>query len=176
MYVGTSKLLGSITGRITAESHSVAWQVTGLVAENLLPMSSRQVTKLWASHFWECCSGSKLLGDGVLRQVTTRQVDGRVAPDLKPPSEKKWSARKIIGEGEEYRGKSLGGSLPESSRSVVTKLLRTSNVFTARERGKSLFPGQIMMYTDSYTVCSIVCYSLVSARPFYNIMLYEQGF
>jgi hypothetical protein len=47
--------------------------------EELLPMSKRAMTKLWAS--W---SASKLVGERVARQVTGR-VASRVAPYVEPP-------------------------------------------------------------------------------------------
>jgi hypothetical protein len=125
-------MLDSITERVTGRVTVSLGKSRGESLQELLPMSSRPVTKLWASHFWESCTGSKSLGDGVLRQVT-RQVNGRVAPDLKPPSEK-WSARKLLGEG--VSRQVTGRVAPCHS---VTKLLRTSNVLTARERERK-FP------------------------------------
>jgi hypothetical protein len=51
----------------------------------LLPVSSRPVTKLWASHCWEIlCWASFLLGERVARQV----VAGRATSYVEPPSDK----------------------------------------------------------------------------------------
>jgi hypothetical protein len=151
-------LLGSITervtGRITAESYIVAWQVTGLVAEKDAP---------WVSHFWETCSVSKLLGDGVLRQVT-RQVAGTVAPDPESYSPVN-----------ESLGKSLGESLFMSSRSV-TKLLHMvykQCTHSKRERKEPIsWANNGVQFTDSYTACSII----LSVTPVYLLCMYiEHG-
>jgi hypothetical protein len=50
-------------------------------------ISSRPVTKLWASLYWKRCSASKLLSEKGSRQVTGR-VAGRDAHDLEPPSDR----------------------------------------------------------------------------------------
>jgi hypothetical protein len=56
--------------------------------EELVPLTSRAVTKLWASRCENDCWGSCYVGNLLLERVARQVVAGSVAPYALPPSVK----------------------------------------------------------------------------------------